>query len=189
MGAGAPRVEALDDLVVAVVDRIGLDRDAGPYAARVARPLPWVVDDDPASAYHLKPVVDVEGVTPPWRQVMGTLRQVQAGKDPGRLRGVVEHCLAQVPPGRGAHPEQREPDPVEVTEMAADQWQVSFPEDVHARLGDAYSELEDVLAGVDGVTEALVEDRDRALVRTRRGVDRADLERRLTQAVEALRDR
>ena len=61
---------------------------------------------------------------------------------------------------------------------------------VDARLGSAaYADLEEALARVDGVSAAVMEDRDRALLSTGEGVDRADLERRLTRAVDALRDR
>jgi hypothetical protein len=218
-GAGAPVPEALDGLVVSVVDRIGEERvvDLVPewydaslasagwsaygaalaeglvafvaevYAARLGRPLPWVLDEDPKSAYHLKPVVDVDGVAPPWRQVIGTLRQVQSGKDPGRLRSVVEHSLAQLPPTASSPPEQ-EAELVEVTEIGPGRWQVSFPEDIDALLGSAaYADLEDALAGVEGVTAAVMEDRDRALLDTGSGIDRADLEHRLTRTVRALR--
>ena len=220
VGAGAPGPEALDGLVVPVVDRIGEERVVEPvpewydaslasagwsaygaalaegltafvaevYAARLGRPLPWVLDEDPKSAYHLKPVVAVEGIAPPWRQVIGTVRQVQSGTDPGRLRSVVEHSLAQLPDSRSARPEQ-EVDLVEVTAVDRGRWQVSFPEDIDARLGRAaYADLEGALAGVDGVTAAVMEDRDRALLSTGEGIDRADLESRLTRAVSALRD-
>ncbi len=220
VGAGAPGPEALDGLVVAVVDRIGEERVIEPvpewydaslasagwsaygaalaegltafvaevYAARLGRPLPWVLDEDPKSAYHLKPVVAVEGIAPPWRQVIGTVRQVQSGTDPGRLRSVVEHSLAQLPASGSARPEQ-EVDLVEVTAVDRGRWQVSFPEDIDARLGRAaYADLEGALAGVDGVTAAVMEDRDRALLSTGEGIDRADLESRLTRAVSALRD-
>ena len=219
IGAGAPTPEALDGLVVTVVDRIAEERVVEPvpewydaslasagwsaygaalvdgltafvaevYAARLGRPLPWVLDEEPTSAYHLKPVVDVEGIAPPWRQVIGTVRQVQSGKDPGRLRSVVEHSLAQLPASASVRPEQ-EADLVEVTAVDRGRWQVSFPEDIDARLGPAaYADLEDALAGVDGVRAAVMEDRDRALVSTDEGIDRADLEGRLTRAVSALR--
>lgn len=218
VGAGAPGLDALDDLVVTVVDRIGEDRavetvpewyDASLasagwsaygaalaeglmgvvveiYAARLGRPLPWVLDEDPKSAYHLKPVVDVEGIAPPWRQVIGSLRHAQSGKDPGRLRSVVEHSLAQLPAAGSPRPEQHV-DLVEVTGTGRGRWQVSFPEDIDERLGQAaYADLEDALAGVDGVDEAVMEDRDRAILRTRDGLDRADLEHHVTRAVERL---
>ncbi|MCY4727319.1 hypothetical protein NYO98_13610 [Nocardioides sp. STR2] len=159
------------------------------YATRLGRPLPWVLDDDPKSAYHLKPVVDVHGIAPPWRQVIGALRQVQSGKDPGRLRSVVEHSLAQLPPREQPRPEQAA-EVVEVTAVDRGRWQVSFPEDIDTLLGSAaYADLEDALAGVEGVTAAVMEDRDRALLSTGEGVDRADLEQRLGRAVDALRDR
>ena len=220
VGAGAPGPDALDGLVVTVVDRIGEQRTVDPvpewydaslasagwsaygaalaeglmayvgevYAMRLGRPLPWVLDEDPKSAYHLKPVVDVEGIAPPWRQVIGTVRQVQSGTDPARLRSVVEHSLAQLPASGSTLPEQ-EADLVEVTAVDGGRWQVSFPEDIDARLGlAAYADLEDALARVDGVTGAVMEDRDRALLSTGEGVDRADLERRLTRAVDALLD-
>ena len=60
-------------------------------------------------------------------------------------------------------------------------------EDIDERLGQAaYADLEDALAGVDGVDEAVMEDRDRAILRTRDGLDRADLEHLVTRAVERL---
>jgi hypothetical protein len=169
---------ALAEGLVAVVGEV--------YAARLGRPLPWVLDEDPKSAYHLKPVVDVEGIAPPWRQVIGSLRQAQAGKGPGRLRSVVEHSLAQLP---AAGSPRSEP-PVELTEVTKTgrgRWQVSFPEDIDERLGPAaYAGLEDALAGLDGVDEALMEDRDRAILRTRAGIDGTDLEHRVARAVEQL---
>lgn len=216
VGAGAPGLDALDALVVTVVDRIGEERSAETvpewydasvasagwsaygaalaeglmgvvaeiYAAGLGRPLPWVLDQDPRSAYHLKPVVDVEGISPPWRQVIGSLRQVQSGTDPGRLRSVVEHGLAQLPDA--ARPE-RDVGLVEVTGTGRGRWQVSFPEDIDELLGPAaYADLEDTLAGVDGVDEAVMEDRDRAVLRTRDGLDRADLEHHVTRVVERL---
>lgn len=218
VGAGAPELDDLEDLVVTVVDRIGEDRAietvpewydaslasagwsaygaalaeglmgvmAEIYAARLGRPLPWVLDEDPKSAYHLKPVVDVEGIAPPWRQVIGSVRQAQSGKDPGRLRSVVEHSLAQLP-ATGSPRQEQHVDLVEVTGTGRGQWQVSFPEDIDERLGQAaYADLEDALAGVDGVDEAVMEDRDRAILRTRDGLDRADLEHHVTRAVERL---
>lgn len=221
---GEPTLEALDGLVVAVVDRIGVDRQVEPVpewydeslaqagwspygaalaeglmahveevvAARLGRPLPWVLDEDPASAYHLKPVVDVPGIAPPWRQVMGTLRLVQSGGDPARLRSVVEHGLAQLPEGAarldGATPSDPEDAAlVEVTDLGRRRWQVSFPEDIDARLGPAaYASFEARLATLDGVTGALMEDRDRALLTTRRGVDATQLEEQLDQLVRSL---
>ena len=219
VGAGAPDLEALDPLVVTVLDRIGLERTVEPvpewydaslaavgwsaygaalaeglmafvgalYAERLGRPLPWVLDHDPTSAYHLKPVVDVEGIAPPWRQVTGALRQAQSGVDPGRLRRVVEHTLAQLPDGAIAHPEPDE-GIAEVSAIGGGRWQVSFPEDIDARLGPAaYAALEDSLARVAGVTHALMEDSDRAILTTAGGVAAADLERRVTDAVQALR--
>jgi hypothetical protein len=217
VGAGAPSVEGLDGLVATVVGRIGEDRPVEPvpewydaslaaagwsaygaalaeglmarvaeiHAARAGRPLPWVLDEDPKSAYHLKPVVDLPDIAPPWRQVMGALRLAQSGGDPGRLRSVVEHNLAQLP---DAGSESDEDTPlVEVTALADGRWQVSFPEDIDARLGAAaYASLEERLGGVDGVTDAMMEDRDRALLSTRGDVDASRLERQLDRLVRSL---
>ncbi|WP_157559637.1 hypothetical protein [Nocardioides sp. Soil777] len=110
------------------------------HADRAGRPLPWVLDEDPTSAYHLKPVVDLPGIAPPWRQVMGALRLAQSGGDPGRLRSVVEHNLAQLPDGVAAPAPHvgegvAEDALVEVTALGPDRWQVSFPEDIDSRLG------------------------------------------------------
>ena len=160
------------------------------YAGRAGRPLPWVLDEDPKSAYHLRPVVDLPGVAPPWRQVMGTLRQVQSGGDPGRLRKVVEHSLAQVPDGESPvdDPAVGQDVPlVELTALGGGRWQVSFPEDIDDVLGAAaYASLEERLAGVDGVTSALMEDRDRALLSTRSGMDESQLELQLDRLVRSL---
>ena len=155
---------------------------------RLGRPLPWVLDEDPKSAYHLKPVVDVEGIAPPWRQVIGTVRQVQSGTDPARLRSVVEHSLAQLPVSGTRRVPQQAVDLVEVTRSRrvgagrCPSPRTSTPASALA----AYADLEDALARVDGVTAAVMEDRDRALLSTGEGIDRADLERRLTRAVDAL---
>ncbi len=65
-------------------------------APRLGRLLPWILGEDPRSAYHLGPVVEVPGVAPPRRRVMGTLRLVQGGGDPARLRAVVTHGLEQL---------------------------------------------------------------------------------------------
>ncbi|WP_107766525.1 hypothetical protein [Nocardioides terrigena] len=156
------------------------------HAARAGRPLPWVLDEDPKSAYHLKPVVDLPGIAPPWRQVMGALRLAQSGGDPGRLRSVVEHNLAQLPEGATA-PHRDEDALVELTALGRGRWQVSFPEDIDSRLGaTAYASLEEKLGGVDGVTVALMEDRDRALLSTRSDVDEAQLELQLDRLVRSL---
>jgi hypothetical protein len=156
------------------------------YAERLGGPLPWVLDEDPRSAYHLKPVLADAGIAPPWRQVIGALRQAQSGADPDRLRSVVEHSLAQLRAGGSPRPEH-DVRVVEVTGNGRGQWQVSFPEDIEERLGStAYADLEDALAGVDGVDEVIMEDRDRAILRTRDGIDRAGLEHHVTQAVEGL---
>lgn len=158
---------------------------AAVYADRLGRELPWAMDEDPKSAYHLKPVVDLPGVAPPWRQVIGTLRQVQSGGDPTRLRAVVEHSLGQIA-SAPTPPAQDEPW-VEVTSIGQRRWQVSLPEDIDDRLGAAaYASLEDRFGAVDGVTEAVMEDRDRAVVSTRHGMDRAELQHRLAQVIEAL---
>ena len=64
---------------------------------------------------------------------------------------------------------------------------MSFPEDIDARLGAAaYASLEERLAEVDGVTGALMEDRDRALLSTRSDVDEAQLELQLDRLVRSL---
>ncbi len=134
--------------------------------------------------------MDVPGLAPPWRQVLGALRLAQTGGDPGRLRSVVEHNLAQVPDGGSPSDEGTGGQGValvEVTALGHGRWQVSFPEDIDIRLGRAaYASLEDGLAAVEGVTAALMEDRDRALLSTRRGVDGAELAHRLDRMVRAL---
>jgi hypothetical protein len=64
---------------------------------------------------------------------------------------------------------------------------VSFPEDIDDRLGaSAYASLEERLGGVDGVTDAVMEDRDRALLSTRSDVDESWLEQQLDLLLRSL---
>ena len=93
---------------------------------------------------------------------------------------------------RGMETLEPGPDPadaeplVEVTRIAKNRWQASFPEDVDELLGDAYDDLEDVLGAVAGVTNAFMEDRDLAIVDTRAGVTGEDLERNLAHALSGM---
>lgn len=76
---------------------------------------------------------------------------------------------------------------MQVTPDGRCQWQVSFPEDIVERLGqETYANLEDTLAAAEGVREAIMEDRDRAIIRTRRDVAQPDLAARLEALMAAL---
>lgn len=177
---GAALVEAL----VAYLDGI--------YRDRLGDAAVWVLETDTQSPDLHRPVPRDRRVPPSWRQVPMALRRLRLHGGPaGPLRIMAEEVLAQVGGASGSDEEgagaatQREPW-VGVAPTGRGQWQASFPDDIDRRLGAAYPDLEDVLASVEGVTGAVMEDRDSALVTTRRGVDGADLQRRLTAAVAAL---
>jgi hypothetical protein len=154
--------------------------------------LPWIIERDPRSPYYLRPVVDAQAIAPPWRQVLGSLRVSRESGERPMLRSTVEHSLehhrrlADEQEMRGLEDRHVEPW-VEVTSVGSSEWQVSFPEDIVEMLRpSAYAELEDRLSAVDGVTEVIMEDRDRAIVYTANGVDAGELTTRLETAVASL---
>jgi hypothetical protein len=151
------------------------------YRSRVGEQrASWVLETDVRSANYLQPVFSDRLLVPPWLQVRGCVVEVQRGGEPTCLRIAVEHSLASGTDGALEEPL------VEVTSIGRRRWQVSFPDDVDERLGARYADLEDVLRAVEGVTEAIMEDRDRAVVSTGHGMDRAELQHRLAQVIEAL---
>jgi hypothetical protein len=148
----------------------------------------WVLNTDPRDADYLQPTMAEPLLTPPWLQVRTSVNRLRgSGQVDGLLRAVEKNL------GVLGRPEPEESPPaaveqlVEVTSVGRRRWQVSFPEDIAELLGaEAYARLECGLATVEGVTAATMEDRDRAMVSTRRGVGQADLEARLTRVVEGL---
>lgn len=126
------------------------------------------------------------GAPPAWIQVRNAVGQVRRGDPPDRLRPSAEAILAALE--ASDLKTEAVPEPwVEVTADGRRQWQVSFPEDIVERLGqDAYVELEDRLAAVQSAQKTIMEDRDRAVVRTRRGVTAAELAARLEAVVVSL---
>jgi hypothetical protein len=158
------------------------------YRVRAGDRASWVLNTDARQGDYLQPVMSDSSLPPPWLQVRTCVGRLRRDGQVDCLRQAVERSLGVA----GEHDQDRPASVsvaplLEVTPVGRRRWQVSLPEDIDERLGPkAYACLEAEFAAVEGVTEAIMEDRDRALLRTRRGVAQADLEARLTRVVEGL---
>lgn len=153
----------------------------------------WELETDPQSPNLHRPVPKDRRIPPAWIQVRTAQAKVRRGAAPDRLRRSAESVLSALSglhdsPQHAGHgrPTQVEEPWVSLAPAGRRRWQVTFPDDVDQRLGNAYPDLEDLLNAVSGVTEAIMEDRDCALVTADRGVTQDDLEQRLEEAVAGL---
>lgn len=175
---------ALADGLIAYLARL--------YAARTG--ATWVLDVDRRSAFFHQPVMSVRFVGPPWRQVHAAINKAQ--DDPGgggRLTAIAETSLASAQEpfagGRGAGGGAGDGVRLEVSvdPIGSGKW------NLEAMIGE---EAEDVLGterflglvhrfqALDGVEDAVHEDREVFLFRTGRRTDPAELERRLQAVVD-----
>lgn len=151
--------------------------------------VPWVLDDDPRSAYFRQPVPERRDIPPAWTQVIGAVSGVQRGRvGTERLRNVVENTLSRLDRLEQEEPGGRQPAVrVAVTPAGLSEWnyQVSIDEElVEGLTPEVYADLEDRLAAIPGVRSAMFEDREVCLLDAEADLDRGALQARVLAVVE-----
>ncbi len=146
----------------------------------------WELDEDPRSAFARQPVL-TNRMAPPWHLVIQAVRRVAADPAAKKLERAVRANLAAAP--REQPPARDEPLDVEVTAVSHPEWdlQASIPEWAEDALGRAvFDSLVERFRAVDGVRDALHEDREVFLLRTA-GVTPETLRARLQSVLDAAR--
>ncbi|HEX2046589.1 MAG TPA: hypothetical protein VHF27_02425 [Acidimicrobiales bacterium] len=147
------------------------------YRARTG--ASWELDTDRKSAYYHQPVLSIRALGPPWRQVEGSIANANAGGGGTHLTRAAETCLAAVA--------RTVDDDSPRLEITVDR--IRHPDwDMEAFLSE---EAEDVLGterflglvhrfqALEGIKDAVHEDREVFLLRTARGTDPRALGRKL----------
>ena len=133
----------------------------------------WLLDDDPRSGHDLQPVPSRPGVTPPWRLAHAAVARVMS-KDPDPVvRSAVEYILEMqarfaAQEAAGIPTTWHLVVGIEAMDNDDDEWdaEVQIPDYAEREIGrKAYASLEDRIAALPGVLEALGEDREIFLVR------------------------